>query len=228
MQPNLGVVRFYFERPPDVLTAGIVLIRRVSILPPKAGSSRISRPGGACLSLLSSFMTGLLLTLADQKVVIFYLGFLPEFINLAGISYLGGHRDGDHHRRGRKCQARLCLAESIAVETGPLALNVLDIEFHRSIYRAAHNPFLEPMLDQYLSLSVRLWYYCATGSRPVHPAGVSPAGRGGDRPSQCRECQPRHRRVPASIIGRSSSGHVKARGRLYEIAPAFTTTASGG
>src|SRR5262245_7030159 len=27
-------------------------------------------------SLLSSFMTGLLLTLADQKVVIFYLGFL--------------------------------------------------------------------------------------------------------------------------------------------------------
>jgi threonine/homoserine/homoserine lactone efflux protein len=39
-------------------------------------------------SLLSSFMTGLLLTLADQKVVIFYLGFLPAFINLAGISYL--------------------------------------------------------------------------------------------------------------------------------------------
>lgn len=39
-------------------------------------------------SLLSSFMTGLLLTLADQKVVIFYLGFLPAFINLARISYL--------------------------------------------------------------------------------------------------------------------------------------------
>lgn len=39
-------------------------------------------------SLLSSFMTGLLLTLADQKVVIFYLGFLPAFIDLAGISYL--------------------------------------------------------------------------------------------------------------------------------------------
>jgi threonine/homoserine/homoserine lactone efflux protein len=30
----------------------------------------------------------LLLTLADQKVVIFYLGFLPAFIDLAGISYL--------------------------------------------------------------------------------------------------------------------------------------------
>lgn len=39
-------------------------------------------------SLLSSFMTGLLITLADQKVVIFYLGFLPAFIDLAGISYL--------------------------------------------------------------------------------------------------------------------------------------------
>lgn len=39
-------------------------------------------------SLLSSFMSGLLLTLADQKVVIFYLGFLPAFIDLAGISLL--------------------------------------------------------------------------------------------------------------------------------------------
>lgn len=39
-------------------------------------------------SLLSSFTTGLLLTLADQKVVIFYLGFLPAFINLAGMSFL--------------------------------------------------------------------------------------------------------------------------------------------
>lgn len=39
-------------------------------------------------SLLSSFITGLLITLADQKVVIFYLGLLPAFINLAGINYL--------------------------------------------------------------------------------------------------------------------------------------------
>jgi len=37
-------------------------------------------------SLLSSFMAGLLLTLADQKVVIFYLGFLPAFLDLAAVS----------------------------------------------------------------------------------------------------------------------------------------------
>ncbi len=39
-------------------------------------------------SLVSSFMTGLLLTLADQKVIIFYLGFLPAFINLADVTFL--------------------------------------------------------------------------------------------------------------------------------------------
>ncbi|OUC12026.1 MAG: hypothetical protein B0A82_24555 [Alkalinema sp. CACIAM 70d] len=39
-------------------------------------------------SLFSSFLAGLLITLADQKAVLFYLGFFPAFINLATISYL--------------------------------------------------------------------------------------------------------------------------------------------
>lgn len=39
-------------------------------------------------SLVSSFMSGLFITLADQKVVLFYLGFLPAFIDLTNISYL--------------------------------------------------------------------------------------------------------------------------------------------
>jgi len=39
-------------------------------------------------SLLSSFMTGLLITLGDQKATLFYLGFFPAFINIYKISYL--------------------------------------------------------------------------------------------------------------------------------------------
>ena len=38
-------------------------------------------------SLVSSFMTGLLITLGDQKAIFFYLGFFPAFINLSSISY---------------------------------------------------------------------------------------------------------------------------------------------
>lgn len=44
--------------------------------------------GNTDSSLLSSFMTGLLITLADQKAILFYLGFLPAFADLSRISYL--------------------------------------------------------------------------------------------------------------------------------------------
>ena len=37
-------------------------------------------------SLLSSFLTGLLITLGDQKAILFYLGFFPAFVDLAKIS----------------------------------------------------------------------------------------------------------------------------------------------
>lgn len=39
-------------------------------------------------SLLSSFATGLLITLGDQKAVLFYLGFLPAFVDLSSITYV--------------------------------------------------------------------------------------------------------------------------------------------
>jgi threonine/homoserine/homoserine lactone efflux protein len=39
-------------------------------------------------SLQGSFMAGLLLTLADQKAIIFYLAFLPVFIDLAALSWV--------------------------------------------------------------------------------------------------------------------------------------------
>ena len=38
-------------------------------------------------SLLCSFLTGLSITLADQKATLFYLGFFPAFLDLSKISY---------------------------------------------------------------------------------------------------------------------------------------------
>ncbi len=38
-------------------------------------------------SLLSSFLTGLFITLADQKALLFYLGFFPAFLDLSKLSY---------------------------------------------------------------------------------------------------------------------------------------------
>lgn len=38
-------------------------------------------------SLLSSFLTGLFITLGDQKATLFYLGFLPAFLDISKISY---------------------------------------------------------------------------------------------------------------------------------------------
>lgn len=38
-------------------------------------------------SLLSSFLTGLFITLGDQKAIFFYLGFLPAFLDLSALSY---------------------------------------------------------------------------------------------------------------------------------------------
>lgn len=38
-------------------------------------------------SWLSSFLTGLLITLADQKATLFYLGFFPAFLDITQISY---------------------------------------------------------------------------------------------------------------------------------------------
>ena len=52
--------------------------------------SRPKQPehGSAFPSLSSGFMTGLLITLGDQKAILFYLGFLPAFLDLGALSYL--------------------------------------------------------------------------------------------------------------------------------------------
>ncbi len=41
---------------------------------------------GGQASLRTSFATGLLITLGDQKAILFYLGFLPAFVDLATVS----------------------------------------------------------------------------------------------------------------------------------------------
>lgn len=46
--------------------------------------ARAGAAGGA--SLGSSFMTGLLITLGDQKAILFYLGFLPAFMDLSAVT----------------------------------------------------------------------------------------------------------------------------------------------
>ncbi|MFB2895878.1 LysE family translocator [Aerosakkonemataceae cyanobacterium BLCC-F50] len=38
-------------------------------------------------SLLSSFLTGLFITLGDQKATLFYLGFFPAFVDLSKVSW---------------------------------------------------------------------------------------------------------------------------------------------
>lgn len=76
--------------------------------------------------------------------------------------------------------------EMLLAESQQLRINALDTEFHRLIYRAAHNPFLEASLNQYLNLSVRLWYYCRDRLRPKATNGdfhqqVADAILAGDR-----------------------------------------------
>lgn len=52
----------------------------------RAGSGSHAREDAGAASLQSSFLTGLLITLADQKAVFFYLAFLPVFLDLSSLS----------------------------------------------------------------------------------------------------------------------------------------------
>jgi DNA-binding FadR family transcriptional regulator len=50
-----------------------------------------------------------------------------------------------------------------------------DAAVHRAIYAAAHNPYLEITLNQYLSAALRIWHYAASslGSRHARPCDQS-------------------------------------------------------
>ncbi|MDH7944089.1 LysE family translocator [Pseudohongiella sp. SYSU M77423] len=54
---------------------------------PSPESSIPSHPVKLSGSLRGSFVSGLLLTLGDQKAVLFYLGFFPAFVDVAAITF---------------------------------------------------------------------------------------------------------------------------------------------
>jgi DNA-binding GntR family transcriptional regulator len=47
----------------------------------------------------------------------------------------------------------------------------VDYAIHRAIYKAAHNPFLESSLTQYLNLTMRIWHYGLRRVATHHSAG---------------------------------------------------------
>lgn len=51
-----------------------------------AGATTAQTPANT--SAISSFMTGLLITLGDQKAILFYLGFFPAFMDLKALTVL--------------------------------------------------------------------------------------------------------------------------------------------
>lgn len=53
----------------------------------RSGGRKAAAEGPAGASLPSSFLSGLFLTLADQKAIFFYLGFFPAFVDLSTISF---------------------------------------------------------------------------------------------------------------------------------------------
>jgi threonine/homoserine/homoserine lactone efflux protein len=53
----------------------------------RSRSQQPQRQENSGSSLLGSFMTGLLITLGDQKAVLFYMGFFPAFLDLTKLTY---------------------------------------------------------------------------------------------------------------------------------------------
>ena len=54
----------------------------------------------------------------------------------------------------------LRLAEEIKTTKNNAEVTDLDAAFHRQIFLAARNPFLEGSANLYFNLSLRIWYFC--------------------------------------------------------------------
>jgi threonine/homoserine/homoserine lactone efflux protein len=68
------------------LGAAYLLWMGISLLLTKSQTMKLD--GTAETSLAASFMSGLLYTLADQKAILFYLGFFPAFVDLLSLTLI--------------------------------------------------------------------------------------------------------------------------------------------
>lgn len=68
------------------LGAAYLLLLGVTLIRSKSNDLEIQEVSNS--SLMSSFLTGLLITLGDQKATLFYFGFFPAFVDISQISYL--------------------------------------------------------------------------------------------------------------------------------------------
>ncbi|HEY9847995.1 MAG TPA: LysE family translocator [Leptolyngbyaceae cyanobacterium] len=67
------------------LGAAYLILLGISLIRSKSNDLQAQEVANS--SLISSFMTGLLITLGDQKATLFYLGFFPAFLDISQISY---------------------------------------------------------------------------------------------------------------------------------------------
>jgi DNA-binding GntR family transcriptional regulator len=67
------------------------------------------------------------------------------------------------------------LEASLSATTSAIAVSMDDAAVHRAIYAAAHNPYLETTLNQYINAGLRIWHYAirSLGSHHAHPCDQS-------------------------------------------------------
>jgi DNA-binding GntR family transcriptional regulator len=68
---------------------------------------------------------------------------------------LAAQRATDKERRDL-----LDIATRVRTAKSGVGITDVDADFHRAMFAAAHNPFLEPTLHQYFNLALRIWYFC--------------------------------------------------------------------
>ena len=58
---------------------------------------------------------------------------------------------------------------SLSAFASAIALSMQDVAIHRAIYAAAHNPYLETVLNQYTNAAARIWHYAIRSLGPRTP-----------------------------------------------------------